>query len=104
MSSEPDVLPEEDPKALAHAELGRLREKRAATKDKDIRSALDARIMQIVGEFGEPAPDARAPEEVVEEPETEAEEPIEPPTPEQLEIAEGHIRQAHVEKMRGNAK
>ncbi len=100
MSSEPDVDSQPDPKEQAHAELGRLREKRSATKDKDIRSALDMRIGQILGEFGEPLPLEEAAEEPQAEPEVD--EAVEPPTPEQLEAAEGHIRQARVEKMRGN--
>jgi tetratricopeptide (TPR) repeat protein len=80
-----------DPK-VAKAELVRLRIKRSETSDEDIRRALDERIAQLEAQV--PAP----------EPEPEIEIPSEPPTPAQLEEADQLIRQARVEKMRGNAR
>jgi hypothetical protein len=83
--------PGPDPKALK-AELVRLRIKRSETEDKDIRNALDERIKQLEAQV------------VVEPPEDEPEIPVEPPTPQQLAEAENLVRQARVEKMRGNGK
>ena len=86
--------PEQDPKALK-AELARLRIKRSETKDKDIRGALDERVRQIEAQILAEPPKAE---------EEEPEIPPEPPTPAQLAEAENLVRQARVEKMRGNSK
>lgn len=86
--------PETDEKTLK-AELARLRVKRTETKDKDIRAALDVRIGQLEAEI-------RPVEKPAEEEEIEI--PIEPPTPQQLAQAEQLVREARVEKMRGNTR
>ncbi|MEZ0324924.1 MAG: tetratricopeptide repeat protein [Fimbriimonas sp.] len=86
--------PESDEKALK-AELARLRVKRSETKDKDIRAALDVRIGQIEAEI---RPIEKPPEE------EEIEIPTEPPTAQQLAQAEQLVREARVEKIRGNTR
>ncbi len=86
--------PENDDKTLK-AELARLRVKRSETKDKDIRAALEVRIQQLEEQI-RPAEKAAAEEEI--------EIPVEPPTPVQLAEAEKLVREARVEKMRGNTR
>ncbi len=86
--------PEADEKTLK-AELARLRVKRSETKDKDIRAALDVRIGQLEDQI-------RPPEKIVEQEEIEIS--VEPPTPLQLAQAEQLVREARVEKMRGNTR
>lgn len=86
-------------------ELSRLRAKLLESKDSDIRAVLQLRIDQIVAEiprdaliepkvFAEPEPEAAAEVEQAEIPSA---------TKEQLDEADKLIRQARVEKMRGNA-
>jgi hypothetical protein len=76
------------------AELARLRIKRTETKDKDIRAALDDRIQQLEAQI----------KPLKAEEDDEPDLPAEPPTPEQMAEAEQCIRQARVEKMRGNTR
>jgi tetratricopeptide (TPR) repeat protein len=78
----------------AQADLARLEAKRAESDDPDIRAALDIRIAQVRS-------DVEGLEREVDAATTEPEPPA-PPTPEQAEEAERLIRQAHVEKVRGN--
>lgn len=96
-----------DPQAALRAELGRLKAKRAQIRDRDVASALDLRIQQIESELLPLAvtPTETSPSEEPKDEETPADEaPIVPPTPAQLRDADQLIRQAKVEKMRGNAK
>jgi tetratricopeptide (TPR) repeat protein len=86
--------PDTDDKTLK-AELARLRVKRSETKDKDIRAALDARIAQLEQEI---RPAEKPPEE------EEVEIPTEPPSPQQMAQAEQLVREARVEKIRGNVR
>ena len=87
-------------------ELAKLQEKRAQTKDKNIIAVLDLRIMQIQPTLP-PPPKAKKSTQVsskVEKDEDESDlEPIEAPTPAQVEAAEKLIRQSMLEKRRGNA-
>lgn len=92
-------------------ELARLKFKLEHSTDKDIRAVLLMRIDQIVAELGPAAAAALKPgPTVVEEEPAEEEEPTDersapaaPLTPEQLQEVDRLIRQARVEKMRGNA-
>ena len=74
------------------AEIERLSAKLAAINDTDVREALTAKIESIR---------ATIPPEPVEE--VAVVEDLTPPTPAELEKADGFVRQARVEKMRGNA-
>jgi tetratricopeptide (TPR) repeat protein len=89
------AAPQPDEITKLKGELLRLRIKRADTSDPDIKSALDARIAQLEAELAEIQPAKPA-----EEPEV----PTQPPTPRQLDEAERLVRQARVEKMRGNTR
>ncbi|RYG25407.1 hypothetical protein EON82_07255 [bacterium] len=75
------------------AELARLKAKIATVQDRDIRAALQARIDELSAKV--------AAEPEVEEV-AEPEELPPPPTPEQAEQAERLVRQAVLEKRRGN--
>lgn len=101
-------LKTEDPLEALRAELARLKEKRAAITDRDVIAALDLRISQIEQELPplpDPVPSEPANEVAAEEAkEAPPEEQLPPPTPEQLKAADALIRQAKVEKMRGNAQ
>lgn len=102
--------PELDAKKLRE-ELGRLKLKLENSSDKDIRSVLKMRISQIEEQLGPRAsvevPVSESAREVTKEevlPEIPSDEKeLEPPTPEQLQIADRLIAQSRVEKMRGNA-
>ena len=79
-----------DPKA----EVARIKAKMGAVQDRDIRAALQARIDELTAQIvEEPEPEAAA---------EEPKEPPPPPTPEQAEKAERLVRQAMLEKQRGN--
>lgn len=83
-----------DPKA----EIARLRAKLATIQDRDIRAAIQERVDALasqVVESGAPLPSGG---EEAEPPK----EPPPPPTPEQAERAERLVRQAMLEKQRGN--
>jgi len=85
-------------------ELVRLRLKLQESTDRDIRSVLQLRIDQILGELPpETVAQAVTVQEEVPEVLQEPEAGVEPPTPAQLEEADRLIRQSRVEKMRGNA-
>lgn len=75
------------------SELERLEKKIASIEDPDIRAVLESRIRDLR---------AKLPEKPVAPEPAVADEPLLPPTQEQLDRADGFIRQAQVEKMRGN--
>ena len=80
-----------DPKA----EIARLRAKLATIQDRDIRAAIQERVDALAAQVVEPElPELKE----VEVPEV----PPEPPTPEQAERAERLVRQAMLERQRGN--
>ncbi len=79
-----------DPKA----EIARLKAKLATIPDRDIRAAIQERIDVLAAQVFEPEPTK------AEEKEPEA--PPPPPTPQQSEQAERLVRQAMLEKQRGN--
>jgi tetratricopeptide (TPR) repeat protein len=84
-----------NPAEALQAEIARIRSKRETIKDPFIRDALDQKIAHLEHRL-----------EVLNRPKVETEEPeeqFEPPTPKQLQDAEGFVRQARVQKMRGNA-
>ena len=81
-----------DPKA----EIARIMSKMAAIQDRDIRAALQARIDELSKTIVEP----ELPLEPAEPERPKA--PPPPPTPEQAEKAERLVRQAMLEKQRGN--
>jgi hypothetical protein len=94
-----DSAKSEETRSSAEEEIARLKDKRSASKDPDIIAALDVRIAQL--EELHP-PHAT---EVQSDPEPEPPlEPIQEPTPEDIERAEALIRQSRVERMRGNRK
>jgi tetratricopeptide (TPR) repeat protein len=74
------------------AEIDRLSTKLSAINDADVRGALVAKIESLKASI--------PPEEVVEEVPVED---LTPPSPAELEKADVFVRQARVEKMRGNA-
>ena len=74
------------------AEIDRLSAKLSAIEDADVRGALVAKIESLKASI--------PPEEIVEEVTVED---LTPPTPAEMEKADGFVRQARVEKMRGNA-
>ena len=80
-----------DPKA----EVARIKAKMGAIQDRDIRAALQARIDELTAQIVEP-------ELPLEEEKETPKEPPPPPTPEQAEKAERLVRQAMLEKQRGN--
>jgi tetratricopeptide (TPR) repeat protein len=82
------------PAEQLQSELDRIRAKRAAATDTDLFEALDWKIGQLEQRLA-------ALEKPAEEPEPEVE--MVPPTPQELLAADALIRQARVEKMRGNA-
>ncbi len=77
------------------AEIARLREKLSNVKDTDMYEALEWKIGRLVEQLAALSQP---------EPEPEPETTSAPPTPQQLQAADGLVRQARVEKMRGNAK
>lgn len=77
------------------AELARLKAKMMAIDDRDIRAVLKARVDELTAQV-EAMP--------IEEETKVVEAPPAPPTPEQAEAAERLIRQAMLEKRRGNTK
>lgn len=79
------------------AEIKRLKAKLGAIPDRDIKAALQARIAELEAKVA-----AEEAQVVKEEEEKEPEAPPPPPTPEQAERAERLIRQAMLEKQRGN--
>ncbi|HEY0867779.1 MAG TPA: tetratricopeptide repeat protein [Fimbriimonas sp.] len=85
----------------ARSELHRLEEKLTTIADPDIRSVLVARIQQLYAELPPEPPTAEAAAVEAPAPE-EPDEPLLPPTQEQMERAESLVRQAKVERMRGN--
>lgn len=87
----------DDPKA----EIARLRAKMATIKDRDIRAAIQERVDALAEQV---APESPLPSGGVEGegPTGVPEVPPEPPTPEQAEQAERLVRQAMLEKQRGN--
>src|SRR5258708_7712946 len=89
MNPEPDA----SPTAALQAEIDRVRQKRDELQDTDLREALDMKLAQLEAKLA-------AMPQLEASPEPEA--PLEPPTPAQLEQADVLIRQARVEKMRGN--
>src|SRR5271170_927473 len=86
----PDPISEAD----AAAEIERLRAKQSTIDDEDIRLAIQARIDTLESEL------KHTKKAQAEEPE---EDPAPKATPEQMTQADNLIRQAKVEKMRGNA-
>ena len=85
-------MPPKDP-GDPKAEIARLRAKLATIRDRDIRAAIQERVDALAAQVVEM--------EVDPEPEIPAPTP-EPPTPEQSERAERLVRQAMLEKQRGN--
>ncbi len=83
------------------AELQRLEDKRASTKDKNIHSVLDMRIMQIRPLLPAP-PKPKPKKKAAEIEEEEMGPPPEPPTDEEAKQAENLIRQSMLEKRRNN--
>lgn len=82
-----------DPKA----EIARLKAKMGAIQDRDIRAALQSKIDELQAKADAAKAVAEAEEEA-----KEPEAPPPPPTPEQAEQAERLVRQAMLEKQRGN--
>lgn len=85
-------MPEDFSEADAAAEIERLRAKQSTIDDEDIRLALQARIDSLESELVRRKKPAEEP----------AEDPTPKATPEQERQADQLIRQAKVEKMRGN--
>ena len=90
MSSEPTATPAEQ----LEQEIARVREKQQALEDPELREALQMKIAHLEAKL------LAMPKEEAVEPELLPEKP----TPEQLHAADGLIRQARVEKMRGNVQ
>lgn len=86
-----------DPAAQLREEIERLRANRQKIQDPFMRDAVDQKIAHLQKRLERLTKPKKE-----EEPEPE-ETPAEPPTPKQLQEAEGFVRQARVEKMRGNA-
>src|ERR1700722_569193 len=87
--------PPSNPADALREEIERIRVKRTQIKDPFIWDALDQKVAHLEKRL-----------EALTKPKVEVEEPeevFEPPTPKQLQEAEGFVRQARVEKMRGNA-
>jgi hypothetical protein len=81
----------ESPAEALRQEIERIREKQRSLEDPELRDALQLKITHLETRLA-----SLPPEEPVEE------EDLTPPTPQQLAEADNLIRQARVEKMRGN--
>lgn len=101
-NASPAPAPDAGSGSPARSELKRLEEKLKTIDDPDIRAVLVARIQQIYAELP-PEPQKIAEAQVAESQVQDVPaEPLLPPTQEQMEKAEALVRQAKVERMRGN--